>query len=320
MRPDFRPYAAVGLAAGAISFLWPLSPALPAQEAASVRILALVTSALVCLGMALAHNRLGLRRAITITGAAVAMAAGIALVLVHYDATGSCIANYNSQPRVIGRILQPYVKPEPGSSPETLLFDAAGVPESVWTPSSIRSCRWRLGWVGLAAIPAFAFAACCLMQGLRPGLLFPAAASKPPVSTGEPCRFDVFFSYRHTEPDRGFALELLRRLEECGFRAAIDERDFRPNEHFLSEMERCIKQSRYVLCVITPRYVASDHCVEEAVLSKTLDLSERTRRIIPLILEPVELPVWLHQLVGINFTEDAAVDPFEKLRSLLATV
>ena len=109
-------------------------------------------------------------------------------------------------------------------------------------------------------------------------------------------------------------------LERAGFRTAFDGRDFRPNEPVIAEMERCIRESRFTLCVITQRYANSGFCSEEAVVSKTLDMSERRRRLVPLILERVDLPVWLHGLVGIDFSDRmAAFDPYEKLISLLRT-
>ena len=40
-----------------------------------------------------------------------------------------------------------------------------------------------------------------------------------------------------------------------------------------------------MVCIITSRYLESDHCLEEAVLSKTLDMAERRKRIVPLIFE-----------------------------------
>jgi len=72
-----------------------------------------------------------------------------------------------------------------------------------------------------------------------------------------------------------------------------------------------------VLCVITSQYVQSDHTSEEAIISKTLDLAERRRRLVPLIFERVELPVWLHGLVGIDFAATPIVDPRERLVQLL---
>jgi hypothetical protein len=127
----------------------------------------------------------------------------------------------------------------------------------------------------------------------------------------------VFVSYRHAEPDRSNACELVEALEARQLRVAIDFRDFTPNEHFITEMERCIRESRFTLCVVTARYVDSDACSEEAIISKTLDLADRRKRLVPLIFERVELPVWLHGLVGIDFTDAATVDPIDRLLALL---
>ena len=37
----------------------------------------------------------------------------------------------------------------------------------------------------------------------------------------------------------------------------------------------------------------------------------------PLFFEAVEVPTWLYGLVGIDFTEGAAVDPLERLLELV---
>ena len=66
-----------------------------------------------------------------------------------------------------------------------------------------------------------------------------------------------------------------------------------------------------------PRYVDSDHCSEEAIISKTLDLADRRKRLVPLVFERVELPIWLHGLVGIDFTPPVGVDPIERLLALM---
>jgi hypothetical protein len=198
------------------------------------------------------------------------------------------------------------------------LLDVGGNPEVIWTPDSIRSCRRWLTWGGPGAIPLFALCAGAVVarKGHRPLRAAPRAA--PPASDAHHVtRYDAFLSYRHTEPDRTYTMDLLESLERRGLRVAIDVRDFAPNEHFLTEMERCITESRFVLCVVTPRYIESDHTSEEAVISKTLDMAERRRRLVPLHFEPVRLPVWLHGLVGIDFSASASVDPTERLLALL---
>jgi serine/threonine protein kinase len=133
-------------------------------------------------------------------------------------------------------------------------------------------------------------------------------------------RYDAFLSYRRHEPDRSFARGLLSRLEQAGFSVAIDERDFRPEQTFLQEMERCIRESRFTLALLSPAYFESGNTLEESIFCKVLDLGERRRRLIPLILEPVERPVWLYDLVGIDFTDlQSLVDPYDRLLRALGT-
>ncbi len=127
-------------------------------------------------------------------------------------------------------------------------------------------------------------------------------------------KYHAFISYRRQEPDKSFARGLLRDLENTGYTVAIDERDFDANASFLQEMERCIKESDFTLCVVSPRYFQSGNCEEEAVICKVLDMAERKRRLVPLILDAVKMPVWMYDIVGIDFTDkDPLVPPFEKL-------
>ena len=99
---------------------------------------------------------------------------------------------------------------------------------------------------------------------------------------------------------------------------AIDERDFPANASFLQEMERSIRESRFTVAVISPRYLQSGNCEEEAIICKVLDMGDRKRRLIPILIEPVSMPAWLYGIVGIDCTKrDPLVDPFDKLKATL---
>jgi hypothetical protein len=131
-------------------------------------------------------------------------------------------------------------------------------------------------------------------------------------------RYDVFVSYRHDGADRNFATELVAALEAEGYRVAIDARDFAANASFLQEMERSIRESRFTVAIVSGRYLDSGHCEEEAVICKVLDMGDRKRRLIPLLIEPVTMPAWLYGIVGIDCTKrDPLVDPFDKLKATL---
>ena len=130
--------------------------------------------------------------------------------------------------------------------------------------------------------------------------------------------FDVFLSYRHGDPDERFTRDLRRRLTDAGFKVAFDRADFFPAFTFLEEMERCVKNSRFTLLVISPRYFDSGNTQEEAIITQVLGMDERRRRLIPLTFEAAPLPLWLHAVVGIDFSrEDPDVDPYERLVAAL---
>lgn len=313
--------AALAVLGTLVAAVLPVPEAIDDAAALRARLASAVLTAVVAAGATLA--RVG-RRPAWLGIAAVAAIAGGWLLLSHVGATSSCVASYDGRWVLIGRDFTPkgreYATAEPGASASDLLLDAGGLADRLWTPSSIAACAFWTGWAGLLSIPCFAAAVAALAssRGVRLGPAAPPApVSVGPAAAARRSVYDAFLSYRHTEPDRSRADEIREALESRGLRVAIDVRDFVPNQHFLSEMERCVKQSRFVLCVVSPRYVDSDHCVEEAIISKTLDMSERTRRLVPLIFERVELPVWLHGLVGIDFTEAARVDPVDRLVDLL---
>jgi hypothetical protein len=315
-----RWHAAVAAAGIAVAILLPLSPALSSGDVRQARLLGAVLVAAVCAALGLAR---GGRAVMWTTMAVVSSAAGLVLLLAHVDANATCLATYNGHAVLIGRdytaSAADYVNKHPGLSAPDLLLDAGGIVERIWTPASISSCRFWLAWGGELALPLLvaAVGALVVRRGFRYAHPTPVRAVGPlPRQTAV---YDAFLSYRHIEPDKTHATNILESLESRGLRVAIDFRDFAPNQHFLSEMERCIKQSRFVLCVLTTQYLDSDNTSEEAIISRTLDMADRRKRLVPLIFDRVELPVWLHGLVGIDFSESASVDPFERLMGLLKT-
>ena len=314
-------HAGVALTAALVAAVWPLTPALSSGDVLQARLGAAVVAAIACALLAVIR---GWRPALWIGVSIGSAAAGVVLLVGHFNALAGCVSDYDGRPVVIGREYAAdaasYVAANPGLAPSDRLLDAGGVPERIWSAESIRACRLWVSWGATATIPLFAVSVAALIARGRHRYLARPRVPPPFVTAtqaGTPV-YDAFISYRHTEPDRTHAIDILESLERRGLRVAIDFRDFAANEHFLSEMERCIKESRYVLCVITSQYLASDHTSEEAIISKTLDLADRRKRLVPLVFERVELPVWLHGLVGIDFTESAGVEPTERLLGLVA--
>lgn len=305
--------------------------ALRAGGTAGVRLFATFFAAAL-VGVAVSPALLGrsmMRRPLWIAAACLALVAGISAYLGSTAMQRACTARYDGRSVLVGTMLTPvgaaYVEGNLGLSNDDLLFDAAGVAARVWTEASIGRCRAVLGGTYFLWIPCLAWCLFACSQAVPSGLIpiavaRPAAASTPdgPALPVMPVLYDVFISYRHGGHDAEFARELLANLERRGYRVAIDERDFPANASFLQEMERCIRQSRFTVAILSSRYFLSGHCEEEAIVCKVLDMGDRRRRLVPLLIEPVTMPAWLFGIVGINWTEaDPLVDPFERLLSTL---
>jgi len=253
------------------------------------------------------------------------LAAGAALFVSSGALQRACSAHYNGRTVIVGTertsLGATYATANPELSNDDLLFDAAGVAERVWTESSIGRCRLVIASSYFLWVPCLVMCLAAAVQAMPSGPLQAVRHAVPASPTADvrgPARYDAFISYRHADPDATFARDLVGALERDGYRAAIDERDFAANASFLQEMERCIRESRFTLAVLSPRYLASGATEEEAVLTKVLDLRDRQRRLIPIVIEPVMLPAWLFGIVGIDCTKlNPLVDPFDKLRATL---
>ena len=259
-----------------------------------------------------------------VAAALVALALGIGSFFTAGYVERTCTARYADTPVVIGGDLTPlgatYRQANPELSNDDLLFDAAGVPERIWTPSSIGRCRALLAGTYFLWIPFLALCLLFFAHAVPTGILTPISwnAQAPKVWMDTPARYDVFVSYRHGGADKAFATELVSALEADGYRVAIDERDFRANASFLEEMERAVRESRFTLALISSRYLESGNTLEEATICKVLDMGDRQRRLIPIVIEQVAMPAWLYGIVGIDVTKrDPLVDPFDKLKATL---
>ena len=74
-----------------------------------------------------------------------------------------------------------------------------------------------------------------------------------------------------------------------------------------------------LLAVVSPRYFESGNTEEEAVITHVLGMQQRQRRLIPLKIQEVEMPLWMFGIVGLDFTnKNNLVAPMEKLKHSLA--
>jgi hypothetical protein len=134
-------------------------------------------------------------------------------------------------------------------------------------------------------------------------------------------RYDVFISYSHADKTwvKG---ELLPRLEKAGLKVCLDDRDFRIGAPIVREMERAVLTSRHTIAVLTPAYLSSAWADFEALMIATLDPGSQQERLLPLLLEPCDLPLRIKYLGYADFAapDDVALSWVRLLDALAAAV
>jgi hypothetical protein len=126
--------------------------------------------------------------------------------------------------------------------------------------------------------------------------------------------YDVFVSYSHADRDwvQG---QLLPTLEGAGLKVLIDYRDFEVGTHSLVNMERAVEQSRHTVVVLTPAWVASQWTEFESLLVGNADPAGRKHKLVPLMLEPCELPSRIAAVAYADLTDPDTRD--KQLEGLL---
>ena len=86
-------------------------------------------------------------------------------------------------------------------------------------------------------------------------------------------KFDAYVLYSSNDVDRIWVhLQLVKVLEKFyGFRVCIHLRNFTPGVDIAENIKQAILQSRKVLVVMSPNFVASDWCIEEVQITRSTD-------------------------------------------------
>ena len=133
--------------------------------------------------------------------------------------------------------------------------------------------------------------------------------------------YDVFISYSSRDKE-WVRSDLLHRIEEKGYRAFIDFRDFKPGAPAIKEMERGLMTCRKTLLVLTPAYLESEWYEIETMMLQVLSPANKDLRMIPLLKSECEKPLSMKGLTHIDFTASADLDLAwtQLIETLLTTI
>jgi hypothetical protein len=120
----------------------------------------------------------------------------------------------------------------------------------------------------------------------------------------------IFISY--SRADKAFALRLAKELKEAGFAVWLDILNIPSGTNWDLEVQRGLESSDTMLVLLSPTASASDNVKDEWHY-----FIERKRRIIPLMIQPNEVPFRLSRRQRIDFTNKPYDQAFAELIAAL---
>lgn len=130
------------------------------------------------------------------------------------------------------------------------------------------------------------------------------AAGTPPIASAPPCSFDAFISYSHRDRD-WVDKQLLPPLEQANLRVCIDYRDFALGLSAQENMENAVNRSRHVVFVLSASSVNSDWANFEYLVTNEGDPAAKRRRLVPLLIEKIDLPLRYRIVTYADFCDPA---------------
>jgi hypothetical protein len=126
----------------------------------------------------------------------------------------------------------------------------------------------------------------------------------------------VFLS--HSWKDKAFARKLASELQRYNVDVWIDEAELRVGDSLLSKISVAIDHADFVAVVISHSSVNSNWVQKELALAMTKELAEKKVKVLPILKEACEIPVFLKDKLYADFTDPSKFDaPFTRLLQAL---
>ena len=114
---------------------------------------------------------------------------------------------------------------------------------------------------------------------------------------------DLFLS--HSSTDKAFVRELANDLSGLGIDVWFDEWEIEIGDSLHKSIGRGLARSRYVAVIISAKSASSDWCEEELDTVMSIEKEQKRKRVLPLLYEQTDLPVFLKGRVCQDLREAA---------------
>jgi hypothetical protein len=119
--------------------------------------------------------------------------------------------------------------------------------------------------------------------------------AEPDVASMSSVDVDFFISY--STRNEAEAREINRYLEDAGYSTIVQFKDFPVGSNFVIEMQDGLERGARAIALLSPDYVASDHCRAEWAAVYNMDPLGKGRKLVPLLLKPANLNTLARQIV-----------------------
>lgn len=133
----------------------------------------------------------------------------------------------------------------------------------------------------------------------------------PPLQhfKGKADKIDFFISY--STGNEAEAREINGYLDDAGYSTIAQFKDFAVGSNFVIEMQEGLERGARAIVLLSPDYVASDHCRAEWAALYNMDPLGKGRKLVPLLLKPASLNRLARQIVykslfGLKFEQRRA--------------
>jgi TIR domain/Trypsin-like peptidase domain len=116
-------------------------------------------------------------------------------------------------------------------------------------------------------------------------------------------QYHVFISY--SSRWRDWARALVENLESHKLRVFIDQKDLHPGDQLANALQVGLARSRGSIVLLTRAWLESAWCQEEATVLLQRSVEEKNFRLIPLLLEDLDLPPMWASLLFLDFRKHA---------------
>lgn len=122
----------------------------------------------------------------------------------------------------------------------------------------------------------------------------------------------VFLS--HSSRDKAFTRKLAERLVQAGVKVWLDEAELNIGDSLLMRISAAIEDTDFVAVVLSHSSVQSSWVQSELQMAMTRELADSRVRVLPIVIEPCEIPIFLRDKLYADFSKPDDFDaPFARL-------